>query len=1117
MVAEAQQPQERGDTSASLAERCSDLELHRIDLIARLLALKDAALNPEAILVRTAAETRRSYDRQLDAVLFMAGMLRISSAMITSDDPTRALIAGERLADLLAALDDPSAVAFLRGLRRRGELERPPPLDTQRLLRRACGRGRPHDVRTPTREPLPCAAWDALLDSLARSVAVDRDAEVQVDIQLDNLDPTDLARRRDWVRAAITHGETVVALTETGPTDVFDSTPLLATGGDGWAPPERSLLPAGHRIGRFTLLQKLGDGAMGVVYAAYDPELDRRIAVKLLRARIGGAARAQARLLREAQAMARVAHPNVAVVHDVGTLAGDVFVAMEFVRGHTLQAWLKERPRTWQEVVEVFVQAGRGLAAAHAAGLVHRDFKPTNAMIGEDGRVRVLDFGLCYSEAGEDLVEPTLETATDVRITRRGDIVGTPAYMPPEQYHRGGDVGPSADQFSFCASLYEALYERLPFAGETIHDVAAAVARGEVRPPPKGRSVPAWLHAVVMRGLRAEPHARFPSMDALLQSLDRSGSNRTRRGAALAVAFSLAAGVGGFFIASSQAPEEDRCSGGDAESSAVWDDVRRARAEQAIAAAGPAFAEEVWPRVSATLDDYAAAWKTMHRGACESRLRGELSDALFDRRTACLALRRAALDEAVGVIEGAGVALRALEVVSQLPPLDRCADLAALAADVPPPADPAVRAAVDALRPRLTRVEALEHAGQAADARALADELVREAETLGERSLLAEALLQRGRLDLSRLDLPREQDAILTRAYLTALGGRLDELAAEALALRIYVRGRAGNSARALEDLPVAQEMVARLPSPARVDGLLLNNAGVVHMLAGDTERAAAVFRAALAAREAALGREHVEVAYTLLNLALVCPPSERLGLIRRALAVLEAQLGRAHPRAIEARFLSGNFAPDPRDALALVSPACETLARFTPDDVTQRARCLSNLGHHAEESGDAAAAAAAFREVDVLLASPALALPAAELAALRGRAALYTGESRDVLAPLRDAIAPASGPEDLWQRTERGEAELLLGLHLQRLGDQPVAAGEALRAAIRDYEAVPADDIPAQQRLAVARTALADLLMTGPPAARLEAADLRTRAEQWYRSAGPGYAWRLDPRERGE
>ena len=1116
MVAEAQRLED-DEPSTSLAKRCSDLDLHRIDLTARLLALKDKALNPEALIVRTAVETRRSYERSLDAVLFIAGMIRISASMV-SEDPARSLLAAERITDLMAALADPPAITYLRALRRRGQLDRPPPVDTQRLLRRACWRGRPHDARSPTHEPLPAAAWDALLDNLARSIAVDRESELQIDISLDSLDPVGLARRRDWVRAAIVHGEQVVSLHETSPTDVFDSSPVAGVGaGDGWSPPERNLLPAGHRIGRFTLLQKLGDGAMGVVYAAYDPELDRRIAVKLLRTRAGsGAVRAQARLLREAQAMARVAHPNVAVVHDVGTHDGDVFVAMEFVRGHTLQTWLKERTRSWQEVVAVFIQAGRGLAAAHAAGLIHRDFKPSNAMIGDDGRVRVLDFGLCYSESADDLADPsTVEITSDVRITRRGDIVGTPAYMPPEQYTRVGEVGPAADQFSFCASLYEALFDQLPFHGDTIHEVAASIARSEIRPPPRHSRVPAWLIAVVQRGLRSEPALRFPAMDALLLALDRTSNNRTRRGVALAAGFAALAGLGGFWVASSQAHEEDRCSGGALELAAVWGPDQRARAEQALAAAGPAFAEEVWPRVSADLDHYADAWRTAHRDACEAHHRGEHSGALLDRRMACLAGRKAALGEAITVLGSADVALHALEVATQLPALDRCADIVALESDVPPPADPAVRAQVEALRPRLARVATYDHAGQSLAALTLADEVIREAETIGERALLAEALLQRGRLEINRVDVPQEQDAVLTRAYLTALGGRLDEFAAEALALRMALRSRReGGSVKALEDLEVAHEMVARLPPRNHVHGLLLNNAGNVYMAVGDIVKAATMFREALAAREAALGPDHLDVAITRFNLAIVTPPGpERMQLVHRTLEILDQQLGPAHPQNLEIRLHSSHFALDPREAIALVAPACDTLARFTPDDHALRARCLAKRGHHAAESGDLATASAAFRDAEAQLDATDIPLLAKDLVALRGEAALYTDRSAAVLDSLRASIAPTISADEPWQRQQRADFELLLGQNLDRLADP--SARDALAAAVADYEAAPSSAIPVLQRLAAARLALADHLDAHPssPDDGTRATTLRALAEQWYRTAGDGYAWRLAAR----
>ncbi len=356
---------------------------------------------------------------------------------------------------------------------------------------------------------------------------------------------------------------------------------------------------------------------------------------------------------------------------------------------------------------------------------------------------------------------------------------------------------------------------------------------------------------------------------------------------------------------------------------------------------------------------------------------------------------------------------------------------------------------------------------------------------------------------------------MLTRAYLTALGGRLDELAAEALALRLYVRGRNDGTAKALEDLDVAREMVARLPPHNRVHGLLLNNAGNLYMATGDVDKAAALFREALDARETALGPKHVEVAYTLFNLAIVTPAGpERMQLVQRTLEILENQLGRVHPQTIEVRLHSSTFAGDPREARALVAPACDTLAPYTPDNHALRARCLATLAHHAAEAGDEPAAAAAFRDVDRLLASPDVALPALELASLRARASLYTTSSPAVLDALRAAISPPTGNEPPWQRSARGEFELLLGLHLAKLG-QHSEARTVLTAAVTDYEAAPSDELQSSQRLAAARIALADHLVAHPaaPEDAARATTLRSQADSWYRDAGPGYAWRLTPK----
>jgi hypothetical protein len=284
------------------------------------------------------------------------------------------------------------------------------------------------------------------------------------------------------------------------------------------------------RLGRYRLLERLGQGGMGVVYAAHDEQLDRRVAVKLLHAGRGAAAQA-ARLRREALALARLSHPNVVQVFEIGEVDGQAFVAMELVRGVTLRAWLAARPRAVDEILAVFVQAGRGLAAAHAAGLVHRDFKPENALVGEDGRVRVVDFGL----ARGDEPGPAAPDGPLAAMTETGAVLGTPAYMAPEQ--RGGAVVDArADQFALCVALHEALHGERPFAGDTADAYFAAVAAGRVRPP-SHRRVPARVRAALLRGLRPDRDARWPDLDALLAALDRRPA---RRVLALALALALA-------------------------------------------------------------------------------------------------------------------------------------------------------------------------------------------------------------------------------------------------------------------------------------------------------------------------------------------------------------------------------------------------------------------------------------------------------------------------------------------------------------------------------------------------------------------------------------------------
>lgn len=310
-------------------------------------------------------------------------------------------------------------------------------------------------------------------------------------------------------------------------------------------PPRPLRLRPGERVDRYVILGVLGSGAMGVVYRALDPVLGREVALKSLRV---DSQRSRQRFANEARAMARLSHPNVVQVYDViqaGGAAGDDrwTIAMELVEGETLDAWLKT-PRRYEELREVFLAAGQGLAAAHAAGLVHRDFKPSNVIVGRDGRVRVTDFGLSLTAAERastlDEGSGRLRSAAAC-VTSPGTVVGTPAYMAPEQ-HRGARLGPASDQFSFCAALFEALYDRRPYNGRTCRELSRQKHFAERIPTRGPRSVPRRVTRTVLKGLAVEPHDRFRSMEQLLEALR---PRRTRRRAWVQLAAGAALVVGG--------------------------------------------------------------------------------------------------------------------------------------------------------------------------------------------------------------------------------------------------------------------------------------------------------------------------------------------------------------------------------------------------------------------------------------------------------------------------------------------------------------------------------------------------------------------------------------------
>jgi hypothetical protein len=550
---------------------------------------------------------------------------------------------------------------------------------------------------------------------------------------------------------------------------------------------QRNLLgesPDPIRIGRFVVVGRLGAGAFGTVYSAYDPDLDRKVALKVLRAQRaadGGSSRSS-RLVREAKAMARLSHPNVIAVHDVGTLDGDdVFLAMEQVDGQTLAKWL-EPERSWRAIVDMFVQSARGLAAAHAAGLVHRDFKPENVLVGDDGRVRVTDFGLArFVALDEEAAVMTSSEAHAMADTLAQTLgpAGTPRYMAPEQ-HRAEAADARTDQFGLCVSLYDALFGVPPFGGDTVAELMREVVAGNVREPPTDRAVPAPIRRAILRGLSVAPADRYPSMDALIEDLTADPYARHRAIAAAAVVLAVvgAIGFGAYYGVSAR---DTACGGAGDGVAEVWNDARRDRVRSSFAAAD---------QVIAIVDDYAAAWTTMRTDACvATRVDKTQSAEALDLRVHCLQRRLFAIDAVGQLLVDIDSVEGAVAVANGLPPLDRCADVDALRAVARAPDDSATAAAIGAVEQRLALVEANAAAGRSRIALDIALEVVDEATATQHEPLIAEAHLLAGTVRARNGDYDGAV-ASLEAAYMAALASRRDDVAADAADLLAKVVGQ---------------------------------------------------------------------------------------------------------------------------------------------------------------------------------------------------------------------------------------------------------------------------------------------------------------------------------------
>ncbi len=866
----------------------------------------------------------------------------------------------------------------------------------------------------------------------------------------------------------------------------------------------------GSEIGRFIVLATLGAGGMGVVFSAYDPDLDRKVAIKLLRSD------SRAQLVAEAQAMARLRHPGIVAVHEIG----DGFVVMEHVEGGTLRAWMEAAERPWREVLAMFLGAGEGLAAAHREGIVHRDFKPENVLVDRDGRARVTDFGL----AG---IAP-------------GVVAGTRPYMAPEQL-RGEPCDARADQYAFCVALAEAL------------DGATG-------------TIPGWLRAALTRGRAEDPAARWPTLEALLAELRHDRWARRRAVAAIAVGLALAAA----FVIGRQHTAAVSCDAGAAEAAVVWNESARARVRAAFAATGRPYAGDTFQRVDAALAARLGAWARAHRDACEAtHVRHEQSEALLDLRMSCLGRARAetaALVTLLGKVD-AGALEHAVQAAAQTGDVEACADLAALSAAAPPPRDPETARRVEALRQELPRLVALRQLGNWKEGLAAAHELVARARGLGYTPLLVAAVLQQARFELdaggddagiegmyeaARLGSEARDDDVVAQATVDlvfALFVRKQRFEAADVAYRLAeaATARAGNtparlarlfrwrarlanwkgdhvSPLLLSLLVVALEESVHGPDSFAVAEALGSLAGMMYRL-GQYQAGEPVYERAIATAAKALGAQHPYVAEMLSNHGSGMMNASKLDAaapaLERALAIYERALGPDDIRVAEVAYnLAATRWEQHRfsEAHALIdrSIRIDTLRLGAEHPMlASRYDVLGAIAHGEgmlEEAHRAAERALAIRRqaqgLDRAEAGLSYELDAGHLLALgrqaEARAAVdealavyrktvgdqhpYTGSGLRVLGDVLVADGRARDAVPLYERSiallekSLGPSSLTLSRPLHGLADARLATGDAhgaLAAAERAValaaKAPPGELEAAQFRLAKARFALGD------------------------------------------
>ncbi len=813
---------------------------------------------------------------------------------------------------------------------------------------------------------------------------------------------------------------------EDAPKDELDGEAATLVAMDGRAARKADLEESAieDRLGRFRVLERLGRGGMGVVYSAYDPQLDRKVAVKLLRPDVHhglGAEAATARLLREAQAMAKISDPHVIVVHEVGMLKDRVFVAMEFVDGGTLGNWMHKRP-SWREVLEVFARAGAGLAAAHRGGLVHRDFKPENVLMGTDGRVRVVDFGLARSVLDEEVEErsprrqeelPELDSF-NTPLTRTGAVMGTPAYMSPEQ-HLGRPATAQSDQFSFCVAMWEALYGERPFAGGSLAELTGNVLSATVREPPANVHVPRWIVGAIRQGLSRKPEDRFETMEALLSELRRDPRRKWRLGALGVVGVGVAVFLG---IGTYQRLLTGDCDELVESMVGVWNGQRRDALTEAIAQGDVPWAAKVAESTATALDTYAEDWSRRVQDEClASQVGSDSTRATWTNKRLCFEDRRSGVEQLIGQLTEGGpqMATTALQAAVSLPDLAACQDPQRLAMwEIM--GDPKAQERLAYARTRLVRAETAASLGQLQKAVESATAVIEDARELGVPALEAAGLLVRGlnRMRLTQNDPSVEQDLRLAIERAREAGDSATRAKA-LIQLGSVVGAEPSRIREAFEIGERADEAIQSLGSAPLLEARLQAMLGAAARRIDDWETSIEYGRKSLATLVELQGELHPDTLRTTNGLAIsLCRNDqsvEAIAAMRRVVGVYET-LGRASdPDVFTARMSLGVcLAREKRydEALEEMSAA---LAEYRSDPSADDNRVLTaeyNIAFSYLKSGN-------FREA---LARARAGLPRAKKMlearpkrlkdwhVLLGKSLIGTGSPEQAVGALQDALA---------------------------------------------------------------------------------------------------------------